>query len=1001
MSDNARQELSESGEQHVPVYFNGTYILPQTTYGKDQWESDAQIAARRAMAKRSSRSYAARVSRARSRKKELLGKPAKPGITLDTSFTRHRGNEPRQLYPEDVHLKGGNSVKKSAWFGRNKSMLRTKGLGITKGTPLPGRQPEEYVPTVTNLGNVNAGSQPNKEPQTAASTPGSKTWEISPSDRPIPIGISIPSDSVPDFSPYQTTRQRSESDATLVTPSIIITPAAAMKSVWSPDTDYASTPGRSSSIYSRADLNVHSTAPDAPPVPALPTDLLGTSREHPAAAANQNAEANSVSHARNGTLDSAVTAFEEDDDLKRKDRITSSATYFEEDETPLRDRRLESNLSLDTTVVPTPRRSRGWWNVITTPFEFSRSNSVWTQGGRNPDRTPDVPAVPRRFDEYPGSPATPSTYIWSATERSPSTQGDSPLAKQMASSTDRDVTSPLSARSASPILGTAALGTVLMPRQVSDEPRAINVNIELLDRRPPVTTATAINNSPPSNPARQAAHASPQFVNVDLSTPGGNTLHKSPPQFEPPPTFAKKSSPFSYGQESRASSPVSTDLKEPKKHRKVTKFMDWLPFGRRGQKSKKQDKNKKSKRRRWCCICCCCLIFLVLLAIIVPVTVVLTRRHNNDSKAQDPPSQWLNLTGYPPIPTGISTIAQPEAIVEESGCIQPATVWSCALPKEQQKDIEPNKPDQPNFKLNIVFQNGTISDPSKTRPARRAPNAVSAGSLVRSRFLNLRAAPSASPAPPSIEDQQFMGKTTDKISSPFEGEDTPFFINFLDATQQAASRLLRRADPTNVTSSIPPPDLNPDGTAAPANLYPLTSGQPLRLFNRGTADEHYGFYIYYDRSIFLKSIQQNFTRGGNPADVDGGSPFDAATLRCTWKQTRFLVQIWTNSQTSKPLLNNAPSNSSSTFKRPGSFPYPVTVTIDRHGGTVTEKMAYCYGMEKDGTIPEDSKNKTFLLEDRAFGGTLVNPGKGFSGNVSGTIDGGTGGCSCQWQNWLA
>jgi hypothetical protein len=391
----------------------------------------------------------------------------------------------------------------------------------------------------------------------------------------------------------------------------------------------------------------------------------------------------------------------------------------------------------------------------------------------------------------------------------------------------------------------------------------------------------------------------------------------------------------------------------------------------------------------------------------VPVVVVTTKKNNNNTSSngpvQTPTTQWLNLTGYPPIPTGISTIARPENAEEESGCIGPATAWSCAVPKEDQQAISPNKSDQPNFELQITYDNSSTSSPSRTRRDRRAANPVSAGAAVRSRFLNVRAAPAASPAPPSIADYTFLGNTTDDNQAPFEGEDTPFFISFLDPKGTTSSRLARRAAGGNITNAIPPPQLNSDGTAAPANLLPLTSNQPLRLFNRGKDDEHYGFFVYYDRSIFLKSILRNGTLGGNPADVDGGAALDAATLRCTWAQTRFLVQIWTKSQKTKPLLGSSSSaNSSATsFQRPGSFPYPVTVTIDRHGGSATDKMAYCYTMDSDGKIQNLPQNKHFLFEDRTFGGTIVNPSKGPDVNVTGPIDGGHGGCSCQWQNWLA
>jgi hypothetical protein len=57
-------------------------------------------------------------------------------------------------------------------------------------------------------------------------------------------------------------------------------------------------------------------------------------------------------------------------------------------------------------------------------------------------------------------------------------------------------------------------------------------------------------------------------------------------------------------------------------------------------------------------------------------------------------------------------------------------------------------------------------------------------------------------------------------------------------------------------------------------------------------------------------------------------------------------------------------------------------------------------MESDGTIQDKESKKSFQFEDRAFGGNLVNGTQGRP-LVSGPIDGGTGGCRCQWQNWLS
>ncbi|KAF1989669.1 hypothetical protein K402DRAFT_316191, partial [Aulographum hederae CBS 113979] len=371
---------------------------------------------------------------------------------------------------------------------------------------------------------------------------------------------------------------------------------------------------------------------------------------------------------------------------------------------------------------------------------------------------------------------------------------------------------------------------------------------------------------------------------------------------------------------------------------------------------------------------------------------------------------WLNLTGYPPIPTGALTVAQPTLVASVDGCTNPSTMWSCALPKEEQQAVEPNQSDQPNFTLSIRFRNDTISNTTLTQPTSR---------FAIRRFHGERAVPnnplfSPFPSPPSAEDQAFLGKTTDNTTQPFQGEKTPFFISF-EANAQTPSRTVKRAVTTttasddDLTTVIPSPDVNSDGTAASANLLPSPSEQPLQLYDRGLETEHYGFFIYYDRSIFMKSIQfQNSSDAGLgeiPADQNGGSTFVGATARCTWAQTRYLVQIWTRAGDNAKLLPASNDTSrDAVYNRPGTFPYPLTITLDRHGGDQSSKMVYCYGMDERGRIV--AENKMFQAETRSFQGKLVNPSKGPFENVTvspadggpGGIDGGTGGCLCKWQN---
>ncbi|GAT30796.1 similar to An15g03490 [Aspergillus luchuensis] len=435
------------------------------------------------------------------------------------------------------------------------------------------------------------------------------------------------------------------------------------------------------------------------------------------------------------------------------------------------------------------------------------------------------------------------------------------------------------------------------------------------------------------------------------------------------------------------------------------------------ERAGKDKKDKKVKRRWYLAIL---TSFLIIIAIILLLVMTLTGK--GDSTPVE--SQWLNLTGYPPMPTGIATIAGPKPQVQQSGCITPSTLWSCALPPEEQSANEPYAANEPNFRVEIQFRNGTY--PNSTTIATRSSKTLSSRSSDNPY--------SPSPSPPSMKDQTFLGNTTDNNTVPYAGEETPFYMTFLSAstlTSTSTLRLARRSSDSsfpNLATIIPSPDEDSDGTAAAADLYPLPSSQPVRLYNRGLNTEHYGFYTYFDRSIFLSSLAplDGNTTDTNPNDQNGGSNESDARVRCTWSQTRFLVQIWTRSNDN--LLQNSTSTSTASastatasatatttpssandWTRPGSFPYPITITLDRHGGDAMKKMVYCYGMESGEQI--NSTEVKLQLEDRSYGGTLVNPAPGIFdlyGNSStdatgdyGGVDGGSGGCSCKWANWVS
>lgn len=415
------------------------------------------------------------------------------------------------------------------------------------------------------------------------------------------------------------------------------------------------------------------------------------------------------------------------------------------------------------------------------------------------------------------------------------------------------------------------------------------------------------------------------------------------------------------------------------------------------------------------------LFALVLVAVTFMFTLLtillalfMTRSHR-DMPVQ---STWLNLTGFPPLQTGVATVAQPDLANDQSSCVQPSGLWSCALPISQQVDNIPTGSLLPIFRFEVRFRNGTLASNStqtnvSNASIRRRSGFGALESLLRLRrdtFSGLVYQPF--PLPPQLQDQLFLGNTTDNITSQnFAGEETPYYISLLSTSAETTSKnATERSTVNDTTASIPPAVLSSNGSAGPGQLYPLVTSQPLQLYDRGLSTEHYGFYTYFDRSILftlpsaIPVNSQSVTTEGIAADT-GGATLGASNALCTFSQTRFIVKIWTRlHQVQAGQVDSSTSQNTSSafdFEAPGSFSLPVSISLDRHGGAAEEKGVYCYGVDASGNVQADAK--ALITEARSAGGLLVNPAEGAftplkQGQAQG-IDGGAGGCSCTWQNW--
>ncbi|KAL7943579.1 hypothetical protein V8C42DRAFT_329455 [Trichoderma barbatum] len=436
-------------------------------------------------------------------------------------------------------------------------------------------------------------------------------------------------------------------------------------------------------------------------------------------------------------------------------------------------------------------------------------------------------------------------------------------------------------------------------------------------------------------------------------------------------------------------------------------------FGRTGPEGRK-------KRRIWLCIIGILLLLLIILAVVLGV--VLSRHHGSDNKNQAPgqdsppptspstpsdpiPSSiWVNLTDYPAMPTGVLTFVGPNNTIAKSDCTEPSTLWSCSLPKDAQESVSPFKPNQPTLIFQIQWDNSTEREwnvPNGTPPTAISQRATSNSNSSIDGFT-------PDPSPPTFQEMWFLGETTDNIQSNQKaGEPTPFFISLLQSVNETVKSpsLSRRAaaSKVNISDIILPPDLEADGTPAPAVMLPNPVQQPVRLFDRGLPTEHYGFYTYFQRTIFLKSVTalgDDPGQGNVPLDEDGGCSETEANHLVTWAETRMLVQIWTRKLNSTASLLTADGtkgiDNSAELIRPGTMPYPVTVTLDTHGGDPNHKVVWEWPMDDRQKLNISAPE--LLANKMDVGGTWINH-RGSGSAKFGGFDGGSGGCKCQWVNW--
>ncbi|CAK7222662.1 hypothetical protein SCUCBS95973_004920 [Sporothrix curviconia] len=1019
---------------------------------------------------------------------------AKAGIRLVTDMSKLRKQQQMQqqqlLFQQQQHL-------------QQHQPRATKFVDAAALLALEGK------PSDSSIGNwhwrrrrANSNGNGNSSRNAKASSPAVElAQDLSPNDRPIVIGISLPEDGLVGrtVSPqtatletpvglYSTKTAVSSSNLQQVSYPSSLSPEMQMKSVWSPDTEDGSPYGAdasasrvASSMYSQFGQSAPAH-PAPPPVPSLPSeylDALGVGVVPPnAASSSKPARRDSIllHEVDDYDDDTPITLFEEDGSLAAYDRMSKTRG---------RHARSMAN-TIDTT-------HSGWWDHVHTPFNeqtphpFSaKTNSPLTPSSA---KTPISASSPLTREVIPAVPALPSLSTVSAVPTSAAVRIQPHTAASVSASpvspvhpvedlewwkksADDEKKAPsLAQQSQKPALGISTAIANAHVYRVNDRSPAVASSSRSAE---PTHSQRVVTPRPTPNGLHvpeKGGTPSPRGARMVLAERGDRdrlTPSDAPPPYEPssrpemtvryravfPPghplreNFPPSPGPVSPGlaytmtsqggihmsdvpltpqgvrsaaaaagtplprRPSGALLPGTTMLaseagvKVERSRRRHEKEDDtakrvggyWrgrgcLPnsgcFGRKGGREHR-------KRRR---LICMGVLGAILLVVILASVLGVTLSKKHAAPAQN--SFWLNTTDFPAIPTGVTTIIGTDNTNNKNGCVSPTSLWSCTLPKEQQPANGQYSGDEPSFVIDIQFDNSTqqlwnVPDGAIPTPTPSATSKSAAATATQ----QFDAGFSPQPAPPAFQEMWFLGNTTDGIvSSKKAGEPTPFYITFLSSVNSttAGPNAVSRRDstpPPTAADGFPEPLLNSDGTGAPATMHPLPIQQPLRLYDRGLPTEHFGFYTYFSKTIYVQSI----TPDASPlaSDANGGSLEVDANHVVTWLQTRFLVQMWTRMENTTRLLSTqqgALGTSNST--QPGTFPYPVTITEDLHGGDFVEKGVFARAMNPQQQI--QVTNATIIIDSLSFGGSLINHG---TNPTYGGSDGGTGGCQCTWSNFI-
>ena len=411
----------------------------------------------------------------------------------------------------------------------------------------------------------------------------------------------------------------------------------------------------------------------------------------------------------------------------------------------------------------------------------------------------------------------------------------------------------------------------------------------------------------------------------------------------------------------------------------------WSCFGRRVPKDKTAGKsNGMTRSYVWA-------ILAILLIIITPIIIIkVVMQKSPQPKTSDQgrqQAQMLELPGLPPIPTGISLVQPATAPKEQRTCVSPPELWSCDLPPPTADII-------PEFRFEIRY-----------RPADRqrdGPESIWAP------------IPAPVPSPQDYEESSVKDSMSNTTSA---GIATEFVISMLysdnapnqtelqspNSTTESLEVAMRKREliESHILKqrSISDPSQNP-----PNPLPSILRNQPLRLMDKGLPSEHYTAHMYFQKSIYLDSINISSHPPSHNNEVPGTS--DSAKYACIWLFTRFKIQIFTRKSQDSVLVDREQNRfqidpefgSSMTNTKDPIMPYPVTISEDRLGGSenAVGRTIACYEIldnVNSGGGEGKRLGKRYSWPERSESGSLAASSSTLLKRKQ------KAGCFCEWANW--